>query len=641
MPVSALTSLVHLVGFSTGIVLYAMLVVMTRREAVTARERGEASTPLPLIAAGLGLIWNTGSLVFNLMREFGGRQPTPWVVALSYGALGFLPAVIIHAASLTRPVAGRRALVRVAYGLSATAAVLFMVERGSGTIPARSALVTLTVGYVILLVAQLLGGERSVATRRHVTAIALAAFAVSALHLGHDASQPDAWYTALIGHHASIPLVLVILYQDYRFAFADLFLRRAIAIVLIVGVAAALHVLVATPLLATMQRGDEESLLATAGHIALWVGTALLYPAIYRLSSAFVDRVVLRRADYTVVRGDVITAIARAGSVEEATDNACRLVGMALASDPASVRWEATPDELGPLHPRVTLPERWRNTARVVVPTSERPGLLLHVGPLPAGRHLLSDEIALLEGVALVLARRVDVLRVARERHDRDLREREIMQLATESELRALRAQLNPHFLFNALNTLGYLMRAEPTRALQTLYRLTDLLRAVLRGPITERVPLGEELHIVEAYLEIERERFAERLTVVIDVPEELRAIRIPPLLLQPLVENAVKHGITPLRRGGRIEVRAGLLATGHLEVTVRDTGVGYREPSGPVSGLGLVSIRRRLEGLHGAAAEFSIEGSSDHGTVATIRLPIPRATPGASARRGVSAVAS
>ena len=118
-------------------------------------------------------------------------------------------------------------------------------------------------------------------------------------------------------------------------------------------------------------------------------------------------------------------------------------------------------------------------------------------------------------------------------------------QLAAEAELRALRAQLNPHFLFNALNTLGHLMQAAPDRALATLYQLTGLCFARCsderRGQF---VALREELEIVEAYLAIERERFQERLTVSIDVPEELRHARVPPLVLQPLVENAVKHGV-------------------------------------------------------------------------------------------------
>ena len=150
---------------------------------------------------------------------------------------------------------------------------------------------------------------------------------------------------------------------------------------------------------------------------------------------------------------------------------------------------------------------------------------MVEVNGLNGGRRLLSDDIALLEAFALVVGKRVDAVRVVQERFDRGMREREITQLAAEAELRALRAQLNPHFLFNALTTIGYLLKTAPERALGTLYRLTDLLRAVLRRPPGEVITLGEELDLVESYLAIERERFEERLTTRIDVPDELRAL--------------------------------------------------------------------------------------------------------------------
>ena len=148
----------------------------------------------------------------------------------------------------------------------------------------------------------------------------------------------------------------------------------------------------------------------------------------------------------------------------------------------------------------------------------------------------------MLEALAVVVARRIDAIRLMHERYERELREQEIAKLATEAELRALRAQINPHFLFNALTTIGYLIQTAPPRALKTLMRLTALLRSVLRSE-GEFTTLGRELEIVESYLEIERARFEERLRVRIDVPGALRSLRVPPLLLQPLVENAVKHG--------------------------------------------------------------------------------------------------
>ena len=136
---------------------------------------------------------------------------------------------------------------------------------------------------------------------------------------------------------------------------------------------------------------------------------------------------------------------------------------------------------------------------------------------------MLSGDVLMLEALGVVVARRIDAIRLVQERDDRGRREQEMATLAAEAELRALRAQLNPHFLFNALTTIGYLIQTAPPKALRTLMRLTALLRSVLRSEGT-LTTLGRELEIVEAYLEIERARFEDRLQVQIDVPGELRS---------------------------------------------------------------------------------------------------------------------
>ena len=167
---------------------------------------------------------------------------------------------------------------------------------------------------------------------------------------------------------------------------------------------------------------------------------------------------------------------------------------------------------------------------------------------LTAGRRLLSDDRAALETIAVRLGRRIDALRITRERYERELHEQEISKLATEAELRALRSQINPHFLFNALTTIGYLIQTSPTRALETLMRLTSLLRGVLRSE-GELTTLGREIEIVEAYLEIERAQIRRTTARVASTsPPRSRTSGCRRSLLQPLVENAVKHGIAPDR---------------------------------------------------------------------------------------------
>ena len=148
-------------------------------------------------------------------------------------------------------------------------------------------------------------------------------------------------------------------------------------------------------------------------------------------------------------------------------------------------------------------------------------------------------------------------VRVTHERCEQAFREQEIQKLATESELRALRAQLNPHFLFNALTTIGYLIQTSPAKAVDTLMRLTDLLRSVLKRLDKELTTVGHEMDLIRAYLEIERMRFEDRLTVSIDAPESVRDVPIPALIVQPLVENAVKHGIQSSAGGGHVRITA------------------------------------------------------------------------------------
>jgi signal transduction histidine kinase len=197
---------------------------------------------------------------------------------------------------------------------------------------------------------------------------------------------------------------------------------------------------------------------------------------------------------------------------------------------------------------------------------------------------------------------------------------------AAEAHLAALQSRMNPHFLFNALNTIGYLMRAAPERAFGTLLDLTRLLRAVLKRSGGDFATLGQELELVRAYLAIEGARFEDRLRVVVDVPEPLRAWLVPPLVLQPLVENAIKHGITLRAEGGEVAIVARRLeADETLMLQVVDTGMGASEgamAAGRRQGLGLSSIERRLVAYYGARASLEIASQPGLGTRVTLRIP-------------------
>jgi hypothetical protein len=189
------------------------------------------------------------------------------------------------------------------------------------------------------------------------------------------------------------------------------------------------------------------------------------------------------------------------------------------------------------------------------------------------------------------------------------------------AELATLRTQLNPHFLFNTLNTIAVLMTEDVAAANRMLLRLGELLRASLASTRAQEVALRDELEFVRGYLEIEGARFQDRLDVHIDVEPAALDARVPSMLLQPLVENAIRHGIAPRVEGGTVEIRARRLP-GAVELVVRDDGLGLEAPGQPGSGVGLANTRARLAQLYGAAHRFELADGEEGGLVVTIVIP-------------------
>lgn len=215
-----------------------------------------------------------------------------------------------------------------------------------------------------------------------------------------------------------------------------------------------------------------------------------------------------------------------------------------------------------------------------------------------------------------------------------ELRETRLETELARAQLDALRLEIQPHFLFNTLNSVAALIRRRSNdRALEVVLGLSELLRATLDRSDRHQVPLREEVDFVERYLALQKTRFADRLRVTVDVPDELAEVPVPWLILQPLVENAIRHGIAPRAGGGELEIRA---ASGgdQLELLVTDDGPGLgddRPRDEKAKGLGLDNIRSRLRQLHGDEASLGLTREADR-TVARVRLPIPVSEPLASA---------
>jgi len=205
-------------------------------------------------------------------------------------------------------------------------------------------------------------------------------------------------------------------------------------------------------------------------------------------------------------------------------------------------------------------------------------------------------------------------------------RERQAAELETllaRAQLHALTGQLRPHFLFNALHGVSTLMHRDVDAADEMLSELSALLRSTLERDGVHEVPLDEELATVRHYVQIMRVRFGDRLTVTEEIEPRARDALVPPLMLQPLVENAVEHGIARDRRAGRIWIRASADG-GRCTITVADDGPGLVGGSDAAvrEGVGLSNTRRRLQQLYGGAATLTLRTTGERGTDVTIRLP-------------------
>lgn len=205
---------------------------------------------------------------------------------------------------------------------------------------------------------------------------------------------------------------------------------------------------------------------------------------------------------------------------------------------------------------------------------------------------------------------------------ERELVASQLEARLAETELRMLRMQLNPHFLFNAMNTIAMLIRAgRSSESVAMLLALSELMRDALRGDAPANCPLEDELNVLSRYVGVEQVRFGGRLTFNVDVPAPLRNATVPSFLLQPLVENAIRHGRAASEGAANIGVRAEL-ANDRLTLSVWDDGTRSIIPAMRSSGIGLQNVRDRLLQLYGAAQSFEIAHDKER-TVARISIPI------------------
>jgi two-component system, LytTR family, sensor kinase len=606
--------LINTIGHSVGLLLFAGLLVLLIRDG---RKGPEPKRYLPAVAALVALGWNAGSLVV-LASSNSSPMFADVIAALSFGVLSLLPALLLHLSLEGRS----RSIWVCGYILSGTALVLHLAELfGQGERLHQAALWVIIVGFGPLTLIAMFAARRDTSPPRHagpriLAGMCLFLLAISFVHF-RQGRMSTAWTGEVALHHAGIPLALYVLLQDYRFLLVDAFLRFLASGLVASGIIVASVLLNARfAILGRAARSPFlEGVLIVGGGLLL-VGLVWVRGRLQLL----LTRVVFRRSD----REPVIRQIRDAGSKAESEAAFLERAAAILAAFMRTPECEVSPLVASALDAMslaeaspVTLQGASRSAFGAPLPKphevsiplrfAKGDGAVILLGRREGGRRYLSEDFHELGRMAAVIVEQVERLRNS-----------EIQRLVSQAELRALRSQINPHFLFNSLNTLYGTIPRDAGEARRMVLNLAEIFRYCLK-PERNLIPLAEEVQIISAYLDIEKLRLGDKLHTTIDVDPAAGRAPIPILSIQPLIENAVKHGVAT-RGEGAVALRVRTHDDGVL-VEVSDDGSGFAATRPHGGGLGLDNVRQRLRLCFGEKVRLEID-SNDSGTKVSFRIP-------------------
>lgn len=622
-----------LIGFTTGLLITVLLLVLTLRAAKL------PGTPRAnIVFAACAFLWSAGGLADAAL--LGAAIPAErWRLAAQAVQFCGVAAFPIPVLAIWR--APR--LLRISACICAIVLAVLLWSPVSPTAVTRSTAYNAALWLVLGAAASL----RRDSTPRTVYLPSLAIVAAvcgatltlalaSHAHGGHTGA---ASLLAGIGGHLVLLGVLCAFLLFARFRFADVFIRYGVRI-LLAGVWVTVLTFIAQSwfLLNLAHRAASPA----AAHVFL----VLFFANLLMLSFTFVDERISTRLnrwlfhtpDYRAETRQLANRLRQlpleseiAAAVEEAARRPLELSGARVVpvdgapaiSWPAGVQEGETVElEYGdPLRKGLPLAN-----VEVLVPISSagRVTHLLLVAPGPNRPGLVTLDLNYLGAVAAQCGQRFDALRREREAVERQSREALLVQQVTEAELRALRAQVNPHFLFNSLNTIADQIVRDPVRAETMTLRLASVFRHVLAHSCRPLTSIRDEMEFLRTYLYIEEARFGDRLQVEIDMAPEIADESIPSLILQPLVENALKHGLGPKPGPGHLWISA-QAENGKMRLRVEDDGVGpgvsSRAPRG-TPGLGLSNIAERLNTLYHEEAGIRLEAREGGGSRVTVTIP-------------------
>lgn len=439
----------------------------------------------------------------------------------------------------------------------------------------------------------------------------------------HPTPENYFWMT-LCKQDGGLLMILGCFFLFGTFRFAHVFVKQGLRILFAAIAAPVLWVILA----AAHSEGAKGFLLPSA----ILAVVLLLFPLVDRLINLLVDRWLLRHPDYATVIRRTWDGINPLDSEDEILRTVSAAVCSTLALEECRIISAEKVTTIGGFAlTEGEIRELCDNTAGIHVLVPVRCGSdirwAMALRQHSCHTNLLSVEIHFLLTMASQLGSRLEALQFEQERLERQKREARLHSEIIQAELKALRAQINPHFLFNSLNAIAELIVADPQRAEEMTLRLAKVFRYVLRNSDRQLASVQEEMEFLRSYLGIEEARFGGRLRISFHVDQDVQPDPIPSLLLQPLVENAIKHGLAPKVGQGHLAISARREGA-FLRLAVEDDGLGpppkpalesYKRPS---SGLGLRNVADRLKTLYNGRADMSFEGEPMRGSRVTILIP-------------------
>ncbi len=413
------------------------------------------------------------------------------------------------------------------------------------------------------------------------------------------------------------------LFEFSHFRFSDIFAQQGLRILLGALLALASSILARSIFGSWLGENVHSRALEIVGFaVIVWLAI-ICFAKITMLIDWLVDRQIFRQADYQLALTSFRETIATESDPVRISHTGEEFVRSALRIEDAVICASDTPMivSAGPVGA-----ESVREWKFPIQKGEEPAAFCLKISLGPSRQTLFNAEIDFLREVCLAIGRRLEATDREKENIERARREAQLVKQLVEAELRALRAQINPHFLFNSLNSVAALIGAEPQAAEEMVIRLAKIFRHVLTYHDRPFSSVKEEISFLKTYLEIEKVRFGERLQVKFDVQDSVAHLSVPTLILQPLVENSIKHGLGSKVGENQLIIRARQQME-HLELSVEDNGVGAnlekKHSRHSSTGLGLRNVEDRLQTVYRGGARFTFESQPRIGSLAKIFIPI------------------